>query len=458
MTFQLQDSAPCRGSSTLATQGEASSRFSKEVTENVSMALLLSKERPARETAVWEEGDDEGSGEEETEELMECEEGPRLCSCHSRSSDATSKGARNKLIVACLVALVFMIAEVVGGYLANSLAIMSDAAHMLSDFAAFLISLFALWIGRLEPSRRMSFGWHRAEVVGAVISVLIIWVLTGVLVYEAILRIINQDYEIDADIMLITACGGVFVNIFMMAVLGHGHSHGGGHGHEHSLGRSAQCSDLNDENRCHQHKGDRGCRGNDIEMKCHTWTGGGVSNGSPTERRSSMFENINVRAAFIHVIGDLIQSVGVVIAGYIIKFWPSLKLADPICTFLFSALVLFSTVSVMADALLVIMEATPRHIQYDHVLQDLQLIPGVRHAHSLHIWSLTTNRPAVSAHLATDPDASGREILDRAYALLREKHGIEQVTLQVEEYQSSMNDCHICQRVLPKQRYRPHLQ
>ena len=106
-----------------------------------------------------------------------------------------------------------------------------------------------------------------------------------------------------------------------MAVLGHGHSHGGGHGHEHSLGRSAQCSDLNDENRCHQHKGDRGCHGNDIEMKCHTWTGGGVSNGSPTERRSSMFENINVRAAFIHVIGDLIQSVGVVIAGYIIKFW-----------------------------------------------------------------------------------------------------------------------------------------
>ena len=69
MTFQLQDSAPCRGSSTLATQGEASSRFNKEVTENVSMALLLSKERPARETAVWEEGDDEGSGEEETEEV-----------------------------------------------------------------------------------------------------------------------------------------------------------------------------------------------------------------------------------------------------------------------------------------------------------------------------------------------------------------------------------------------------
>ncbi|KAL5509423.1 hypothetical protein EMCRGX_G004796 [Ephydatia muelleri] len=373
----------------------------------------------------------------ETEVLMKCEEGPRLCSCHSRSSDATSKGARNKLIVACLVALVFMIAEIVGGYLANSLAIMSDAAHMLSDFAAFLISLFALWIGRFEPSRRMSFGWHRAEVVGAVISVLIIWLLTGVLVYEAILRIVNQDYEIDADIMLITATGGVFVNILMMAVLGHGHSHSGGGGHGHS----------HEERRDHGHS--PGCHGDHTQANRHRHERE-MSNGSPTERRSSMFENINMRAAFIHVIGDLIQSVGVVIAGYIIKFWPSLKLADPICTFLFSALVLFSTVSVMADALLVIMEATPRHIQYDHVLQDLQLIPGVRHAHSLHIWSLTTNRPAVSAHLAINPDASGREILDRTYALLREKHGIEQVTLQVEEYQSSMNDCHICQRVLPK--------
>ena len=177
----------------------------------MSATLLLSRERSPETAVRWEEGEVEGH-EEETE-LMKHEEGPRVCPCHARSSGTTSTSARNKLIIACLVALVFMIAEVVGGYLANSLAILTDAAHMLSDFASFLISLFALWIGRREPSKRMSFGWHRAEVVGAVISVLIIWVLTGVLVYEAIIRIIDQNYEIDADIMLITAGAGVFVNV-----------------------------------------------------------------------------------------------------------------------------------------------------------------------------------------------------------------------------------------------------
>ena len=105
---------------------------------------------------------------------------------------------------------------------------MTDAAHMLSDFASFLISLFSIWMATRPPSKRMSFGWHRAgievmsdcvmlyyiiEVMGAVISVLIIWLITGILVYEAVLRIIHYDEVIDADIMLITACVGVFVNV-----------------------------------------------------------------------------------------------------------------------------------------------------------------------------------------------------------------------------------------------------
>lgn len=97
--------------------------------------------------------------------------------------------------------------------MANSLAIATDAGHLLTDFAAFLISLFSIWMSGRPATRRMSFGWHRAEVIGAVASVLLIWVVTGVLLFMAIERIVEEKYEIDGKIMLITSSVGVFVNM-----------------------------------------------------------------------------------------------------------------------------------------------------------------------------------------------------------------------------------------------------
>ncbi len=126
---------------------------------------------------------------------------------------STNKRAQKQLIFAAVVCLIFMIGEFVGGYLSDGLAIMTDAAHLLSDFTSFLISLFALWIARRPPTSRMSFGYFRAEVLGAVLSVLTIWLATGVLVYLAILRCINPNYEVDGEIMLITAGSGLGINI-----------------------------------------------------------------------------------------------------------------------------------------------------------------------------------------------------------------------------------------------------
>lgn len=97
--------------------------------------------------------------------------------------------------------------------MSSSLAIATDAAHLLTDFASFMISLFALWVARRKPTQAMSFGWYRAEVIGALTSVLTIWVVTGILVYLAAERIRHGEFEIDAPIMLITSCFGVFVNL-----------------------------------------------------------------------------------------------------------------------------------------------------------------------------------------------------------------------------------------------------
>ncbi|XP_065919320.1 proton-coupled zinc antiporter SLC30A2-like isoform X2 [Dysidea avara] len=345
------------------------------------------------------------------------------CLCHEKPKQPADRKARNRLIAACIIVFVFMIGEIVGGKLANSLAIMTDAAHMLSDFASFLISLFALWMANRPATQKMSFGYYRAEVVGAVISVLVIWVVTGILVYLAVLRILNQDYTINADIMLITAGASVAVNVFMILVL-HQHSHHHHHGHGNNHQHTQRQPPAEAESR-----------------------GAAESNVIPTTVQVKK-SNINVRAAFIHVIGDLFQSIGVVIAAYIIRFKPEWHIADPICTFLFSILVLISTLNIMRDAMNVLMEGTPRNIDYAAVLEDLSSIEGVRLAHSLYIWSLTLNNPALAAHLAVDSDkVHFQTVIDQASEMLRTKYNIVHSTVQVEDYQQVMDLCQVCQTV-----------
>jgi zinc transporter 2 len=334
-----------------------------------------------------------------------------------------------------------MIGEIIGGALSNSLAIMTDAAHMLSDFASFLISLFAIWMANRPPTKLMSFGWHRMEVLGALVSVVVIWILTGVLVYEAVLRVIHQDYEINADIMLITAAIGVYVNTFMVFVL-HQHGHGHGHSHGHSHGHGKKDGDG------HGHSHGLSIPIPGFLRRKKRERGDPESGEGHSHKKSS--KNINVQAAFVHVIGDLIQSIGVVIAAFIIRFKPEWKLADPICTFLFSILVIISTLTVMRDALRVIMEGTPRGLNYQQVLQDLQNIKGVKLAHSLHMWSLTIDKPALAAHLAMDAEeANFQDVLSEASKMLHQKYGFHHTTLQVEDYKRVMGKCDKCQSILP---------
>lgn len=115
-------------------------------------------------------------------------------------------------------------------------------------------------------------------------------------------------------------------------------------------------------------------------------------------RVSAHHENINVRAAAAHVIGDLLQSVGVLIAAIIIKIFPNAQMADPICTLLFSIIVVYATLKVAHDAIKILLEASPKHIADFASL--FMKINGVKHAHSIHIWSLAPGKDALAAHLA----------------------------------------------------------
>ncbi|XP_046399698.1 zinc transporter 2-like [Ischnura elegans] len=345
-------------------------------------------------------------------ELDQDEDNPELSNhCHWNLTPETRESTWKSLLAASLLCLVFMVAEVVGGYLAGSLAVMTDAAHLLSDFVGFVVSLFAIWLGRCPPTKQLSFGYHRAEVLGALVSITIIWVLTGVCVFLAVLRIRHQDFEIEADTMMIVSALGIIINIAMGLVLHAGCcSVGHFHGHSH----------------------------------------GGVSSASVDSFASHQMRprNINLRAAIIHVLGDLILSVGVFISAVVIKAYPSAKLADPICTFVFSALVILTTAPVVRDAVHVLMEGWPRHGPDHSSLHGALLsgIPGVRAIHGLHLWSLTLSHNALAVHLAIDSTANPEQVLVEAQKLLRHKFDIQSTTIQVERFQPSvMLNCTHCQ-------------
>ncbi|KAF5283402.1 hypothetical protein FQA39_LY04778 [Lamprigera yunnana] len=310
--------------------------------------------------------------------------------CHKSRTDNVDKKARRKLIVASILCVVFMIAEALGGYFSSSLAIATDAAHLLTDFASFMISLFSIWVATRPATKKMSFGWYRAEVIGALTSVLLIWVVTGVLVYLAIERVIEKKFEIDAEIMLITSGVGVIVNIIMGVTLHqHGHSHAGGSAHSHG-------------------------------------------------------ENINVRAAFIHVIGDFLQSFGVFVAALVIYFKPQWNIVDPICTFIFSILVIFTTFAIIKDALLVLMEGMPKGIDFNDVMNIFLRIEGVERVHNLRIWALSLDKIALSAHLAIKPAVNPQSVLMVATKNIHDKYNFFEMTLQIEEFQDIMENCNQC--------------
>ena len=155
-----------------------------------------------------------------------------------------------KILLITGISLIFMIGEIVGGYLSGSLAIITDAAHMLSDVAGFLISAFAIYMGNRPSNYQMSFGYHRAEILGALASIMLIWGIIIYLFIEAIHRIFHPE-AIDGEIMLITACVGLVCNLISIFTL---HSCGGGHHHHHHDEETKQVS--NEEERklshCHQ--------------------------------------------------------------------------------------------------------------------------------------------------------------------------------------------------------------
>ncbi|NWQ69396.1 ZNT3 protein, partial [Neopipo cinnamomea] len=252
-----------------------------------------------------------------------------------------------------------------------------------------------LWVSTRPPTKTMTFGWHRSETLGALASVLSIWVVTAALVYLAAARIISNDYEIEARAMLATSACAVGVNLVMAYIL---HQSPAGHGHG-----AVGYEQLESSGRC---------------QPSHAPLPGSTS----------------VRAAFVHVVGDLLQSVGVLVAATIIYFKPQCKIADPISTLFFSIFVLGSTFTILRDVFRVLMEGTPRGAEFNEVKEVLLGASGVRSAHDLRLWALTPSHPAVSVHVTVEAGVDPEMVLWDVTARLQSRFGFTSCTVQVEQH------------------------
>ncbi|KAK3832530.1 MAG: cation efflux protein, partial [Linnemannia elongata] len=289
-----------------------------------------------------------------------------------------SEKDKRRLKIAIGLCSTFFVVELLGGLWAESLALLSDSFHLLTDITSFIISLVAIYLSHRPSTATHTFGYHRAEVLGALFSIFLIWGLTLLLIIEAYERV-KHPIDVDGKTMSIVAGLGVFVNIVY-----HGHSHAG---HSHSHGH-------------HHHV------------------------------------NLNITAATLHVLGDLLSSIGVLISSLIISFYPSMTYLDPICTFIFSFLVILTTIGIFKRSIAILMERAPRGINTEEVKEAICDIPGVLDVKSLHIWSLTIGQPVLAGTVYLQPEVQevkkAAAIIARTRSMIRKRYNIRQCTLQIE--------------------------
>jgi cobalt-zinc-cadmium efflux system protein len=273
----------------------------------------------------------------------------------------------SRLLITIVINLAIPAAQIVGGIYANSMALISDAVHNFSDFTALLIAYFAFRIGKKGASPQNTFGYARAEILGAVINVALLVAASAFILYAAFERFRNPQPVIGHIVIYLAAVG----------ILGNGLS---------------------------------------------AWL---------LHRDSK--HSLNVRGAFLHMLGDLLTSVLVLINGFILVFRPWYWL-DPLLSFLIVLFILKNCWTILRDATGILMNATPRNIDLEEIKKTLQTIPGVCGVHYLHAWNVSSASIAFSCHVeVTDQLLSGTEPLsEKIRHELFHRFGIDHPILQFE--------------------------
>jgi cobalt-zinc-cadmium efflux system protein len=290
-------------------------------------------------------------------------------STDNREPRAHARSDQRRLLVVLGVTSVYFLTELAGGYLTGSLALLSDAVHMLTDIAALCLGLLTLWISARPASSAKSYGYLRAEILGALLNGLFLWVLVVFIWIEAFERLRNPHPVSGLGVMAV-AIVGIGVNTFS------------------------------------------------------AWMTSTDAQGGP--RRG-----MAMRAVFVHVISDLVGSIGVLASGAVTYFTGWMQ-ADPAVSILIGCLVLYGSWGLVREGVDILMESVPRHIDLDEMRTDLLAVSGTEEVHDLHVWCLTTRQFALSAHAVVAADADRDRVLADMCHLLQTKFDIHHLTLQLE--------------------------
>jgi cobalt-zinc-cadmium efflux system protein len=298
---------------------------------------------------------------------------------HAGHSHGPSPGEANlrRFLIVLVLTAIFMVVEAVGGWYSGSLALLADAGHMLSDVGALGLSLFAIWIARKPPNSKQTYGFHRTEILAALINGATLIAISIYIFVEAWHRL-HEPVTVKAPLMMGVAVVGLAVNVLALFILQGGKS-----------------------------------------------------------------ENLNVRGAWLHTLTDALGSVQAIVAGGLIWAF-GWRLADPIASALIGLLVLYSSWSLVKETVGVLMESAPGHIDVDEVRQVLLGVAQVRDVHDLHVWTITSGRESLSAHVVMGEGQSPRSLLAEIKHALHERFGIYHVTIQVEAEADGSHDCQGC--------------
>jgi cobalt-zinc-cadmium efflux system protein len=281
---------------------------------------------------------------------------------HDHARHHADAGAQRALAIALALTGVFALIEVAGAWWAGSLALLSDAGHMVTDAASLGLALFAQRIAARPPSHRASYGYARAEVIAAFVNALALLALVVFIAVEAVRRLLEPTV-VAGDVVLGIAVVGLIVNLAAVWVL------------------------------------------------------------------SQASGSLNARGALLHVLSDLLGSVAAIVAGAVILATGWMPI-DPILSIAVAALIVRSTWRLLKESLGVLMEGVPSHLDYTAIGRALSELAGVTSVHDLHVWHMSADTVALSAHVALSDGARWLEVLASAQKLLAERYGIHHVTLQ----------------------------
>jgi cobalt-zinc-cadmium efflux system protein len=278
-----------------------------------------------------------------------------------------SRSTVRRLALSLGITLVFVVVEILAGVFANSLVLLTDAAHNFTDVLALALTWWALWITIKPANSGKTYGYHRAGILVALVnSTTLVLIALGIF-YEAWKRFVTPP-EVEANILITVGVAAVIVNLVTALLVRRGSEH-----------------------------------------------------------------DLNLRSAFLHLMGDVLSTLGAVIAGIIIRFtgWNWL---DALVSVLIGFLILWNAWSILRESVQILMESTPADIDMDALQRDMLAVEGVRSVHDLHVWSITRSLRTLSAHLITDdvPVSVGAKIQVAVGQVLAHHYGITHATLQLE--------------------------